>query len=141
MTARAEEAAAKKSNSKAAAISAASGAGAGAGSSSSSCSSSSAVAAAPVPAASPAAPLPPLIAPTEAVNSVKLSVPGGASAAGELYGAKIATLLRRLRRLPPGDKAVVATSWPRLRPVVAAALRAEGIDAVVLEGTPAQVRS
>jgi hypothetical protein len=115
------------------------GAGAGAG---------AANAAAPSPApgsdvaaggSPPREPLPALVAPTEAVNSVKLSVPGGASAAGETYGAKIATLLRRLKRMPPGDKAVVATSWPRLRPVIASALRAEGIDAVVLEGTPAQM--
>lgn len=78
---------------------------------------------------------------TDGANAVKLRIPGGPSAAGDAYGAKIATLLRRLRSMPAGDKAVVATSWPRLRPVVADALRAEGIDAVVLEGTPAQMAS
>lgn len=83
--------------------------------------------------------LPPLVASTEAANAQALSVKGGATAAGDLYGAKITTLLRRLRSMPRGDKAVVATSWPKLRPIVASALRAEGIDAVVLEGTPAQM--
>lgn len=120
------------------------GAGAGAGAANAA---ADAAAAAPAPGSDvagaggspPREPLPGQVAPTEAVNSVKLSVPGGASAAGERYGAKIATLLRRLKRMPAGDKAVVATSWPRLRPVIAAALRAEGIDAVVLEGTPAQM--
>ena len=53
-------------------------------------------------------------------------------------GTKVAALVRRLKALPPTDKVVVATAWPKLLEPLAAALAAEGIKAEILAGSPAQ---
>jgi hypothetical protein len=59
----------------------------------------------------------------------------------EAYGGKVACLVRRLKSMPDIEqtKAIVATSWPALRPLIAKALLAEGIEAGVLDGTPSEM--
>jgi SNF2 family DNA or RNA helicase len=56
-----------------------------------------------------------------------------------VYGGKLMCISRRLKTLTPsGDKAIVATTFATLLPLAQAAFRAEGIDAEVLSGPPAQ---
>jgi hypothetical protein len=59
----------------------------------------------------------------------------------EAYGGKVACLVRRLKSMPDIEqtKAIVATSWPALRPLIAKALLAEGIEAGILDGTPSEM--
>jgi hypothetical protein len=92
------------------------------------------------------------VPPSSAANAVALDVAEAAGGGGrrakekaakglDVYGGKIAALMRRLRLMPPGEKAVIATSWPHLRGVVARALREQGIAAVVIEGSPSEMAS
>jgi hypothetical protein len=139
--------------SAAAAAAAAAAGGGGSGSGSGSGSSSAATA-----AGSAAAELPSGVASSEQANSVALKDAAESSAqqgkrsaaaasskrkAGssslELYGGKLACLVRRLRLLPPGEKAVVATSWPHLRTIISEVLSQEGISNVVVSGSPAEI--
>lgn len=47
------------------------------------------------------------------------------ASAGDRLGGKLVALVRRLRALPPGERAIVATSWPALRRVIGSALDAQ----------------
>ena len=74
----------------------------------------------------------PLADPTAAVAAP-------AASAADRLGGKLVALVRRLHALPPGERAVVATSWPALRPVIGAALRSQGVPTAVLDGSPSQL--
>ena len=60
-------------------------------------------------------------------------------ASADVLGSKLAALCRCVRTLPPDEKVVVATSFNRLRGIAAAKLRAEGIPALVLAGSAAEM--
>jgi hypothetical protein len=101
-------------------------------------------AAAASPAARPAAaaaeapaPLPASVVSSDVANSQALAL-GGARAV-DTFGGKIATLLRRIKTLPAGDKALVATGFEKLRGLVAEALSAEGVGCVQLHGSPSEM--
>jgi hypothetical protein len=109
------------------------GAAAAGASSSAAAAASASSAAAAAPAATQA--LAALAAPRVA-NAVPLLATGEAL---DKYGGKVTALIRRLKTLPVGEKAIVATVWVKLRAIAAAALKAEGIGSVVLEGGISEV--
>ena len=89
--------------------------------------------------------LPPDFVPTARVREVPL---GGASAshasdaeARSMAGGKLAALIARVRSLPRGEKALIATSFSRLRSLATAVLRREGVRAIALEGSPLEMGS
>ena len=83
---------------------------------------------APAPAPPPDA-LPAGVASCAAANKHLLTIDGGH------YGGKIMCIARRLKTV--SGKAVVATTFASVLRLGREAFRAEGIDAVVLEGSPA----
>lgn len=72
----------------------------------------------------------PSVSSTAAVNSVELN--------GQFteYGTRIATVCRRLKKLPFAEKAVVVSTWKKMLELTCKALGNEAIRAVVLEGNP-----
>jgi hypothetical protein len=48
--------------------------------------------------------------------------PPSVTSAADRLGGKLVALVRRIRALPSGERAVVATSWPALRGIIGAAL-------------------
>jgi hypothetical protein len=57
-----------------------------------------------------------------AAGSRTFHAPAPVASAADRLGGKLVALVRRLRALPPGERAVVATSWPALRQVIGHAL-------------------
>lgn len=86
--------------------------------------------------------LPPGFVPTADARALLLgmgSTRASDSAARGATGGKLAALIARVRLLPPGEKALVATSFARLRTLATAALRGEGVQAIALEGSPLEM--
>jgi len=58
---------------------------------------------------------------------------GGSGVSPASHGAKLTALCRRLRSLPAGEKAIVATSWAAMRALASAALTDHGIGHALID--------
>ena len=54
------------------------------------------------------------------------------------HGSKVCAMLRRLRSLPPTDKALVVSTWQPVLDIAARACSANGVRAVALKGAPSE---
>jgi hypothetical protein len=73
-----------------------------------------------------------LPAPTHDVAGLPLA------ARSDDFGSKVCAMLRRLRALPPADKALVVSSWQPVLEIAARACHANGVRAVSLKGAPSE---